>query len=558
METKHQITLEISGMICNACAQRVQQALQSVPGVEQVRLSSWRSGQASLVVQASVTDDQLLEAVLQASRGTPHAYHAHVRERSPMASQHVSAGSDETTPEFLIIGGGSAAFAAAIRARELGATVLLVTSGTLGGTCVNVGCVPSKTLIRAAQRVHAARRGATHSTSALAPLDWQALLQHKEALIAALRTSKYEGVAQTYGIPILHGTASFAGPQTVVVDGTVYRPRKILIATGSAPWAPPIPGLAQSGFLDSTAALSLPSLPASLIVVGAGAIGLELAQLFARLGVAVTVLEVLPRIAPLEEPELSAMLTEALRQEGLAIHTSVAIRRVERKEGAYRVEVEREGRTEVLTAEQLLLATGRRPQTAHLKLEAAGVETGPKGEILVNELLQTTNPKIYAAGDVLGEPMFVYVAAYAGALAAENALTGANKRYNLSALPRVTFTDPQIASVGLTEAQARAHRHEVKTALLQATDIPAALVADAPYGLIKLVADSRTGKLLGAHVLAPEAGEVIQAATIAIRLGLTYKDLADTFHPYLTWAEGLKLAAIAFEKDIRQLSCCAA
>ncbi|HEV8715588.1 MAG TPA: FAD-dependent oxidoreductase [Candidatus Binatia bacterium] len=211
-----------------------------------------------------------------------------------------------------------------------------------------------------------------------------------------------------------------------------------------------------------------------------------------------------------------------------------------------------------LEAAQLLVATGRRPHTTGFGLDRAGVQIGERGEIVVDQHLRTTNPDIFAAGNCIGNPMYVYVAAYAGGLAADNALAQAGRLYDLLPLPRVTFTDPQIASVGLTEAQAKAHGKTVKTAILPLTEVPRAGAARNTKGLIKLVAEEESGKLLGAHILAAEAGEVIQEATLAIRFGLRVQDLVETFHPYLTMAEGLKLAALTFQKDVKHLSCCAA
>jgi mercuric reductase len=208
-------------------------------------------------------------------------------------------------------------------------------------------------------------------------------------------------------------------------------------------------------------------------------------------------------------------------------------------------------------AEQLLVATGRRPNTQGLDLEAAGVTLGPRGEVLTNEYLQTDNPRVYAAGDVVGDPMFVYVAAHAGTLAAENALSGNRRRYDLTGLPRVTFTDPAVASVGVTEQQA-AERGRPLVTTLPLEHVPRALAARDTRGFIKLVADPASRRLLGAHVLAAEAGETITEATLAVRLGLTIDDLTAAFHPYLTLAEGIKLAAQTFDKDVTMLSCCAA
>jgi mercuric reductase len=366
-------------------------------------------------------------------------------------------------------------------------------------------------------------------------------------------------VAEQYpNITILKGQGMLTGPRSLAVNGRTYTPGKILIATGSRPWAPPIPGLQEAGFLDSTDALSLPELPDSIIIIGGGAIGLEFAQLFTRFAVQTTVLETQRFLAPGEEPEIGKAITGYLEGEKVRVCCNAVIQRVDRVEGRYRVQTAVNGKQETCEASQLLIATGRRPATEGLGLEAAAVKTGPKGEILVNEHLQTQNPHVYAAGDCIGDPMYVYVAAYAGGLAAENALTGAGCLYDLSALPRVTFTDPQIASVGLTEHQAAEAGFQVETAALSLENVPRALASRDTRGLIKLVVEEGSRRLLGAHILAADAGEVIQEATLAIRFGLNLKDITGTFHPYLTMAEGIKLAALAFEKDVGKLSCCAA
>lgn len=461
--------------------------------------------------------------------------------------------------DLMIIGGGSAGFAAAIKAAELGAQVAIVEQGTIGGTCVNIGCVPSKTLIRAVEICYrCAYTQFEGLPSCPLPSDWQKIVHQKDELVAQLRKGKYIDVAKIYpNITIIHGRAKLTGGCSVSINGQSYTPGKIIIATGATPWAPPIPGLNETGFLDSTDALSLETLPKSLLVIGGGAIGLELGQLFARFGVKVTVLEAAPQIAPAEEPEISQALTQYLKDEGIEIHTGLRVLGIKRVPDGCCVRVECAGKTETFEGEQLLVTAGRRPNTQNLGLDAASVKVGSRGEIVVNTYLQTDNPDIYAAGDCTGEPMFVYVAAYAGGLAAENALKEAKRVYDLTALPRVTFTDPQIASVGLGEAQAKEHGFTVKTTILSLKDVPRAIVARDTRGLIKLVVDAETGKLLGAHVLAAEAGEVIQEATLAVRLGLTLQDIIETFHPYLTMVEGLKLAALTFEKDVTKLSCCA-
>ena len=468
--------------------------------------------------------------------------------------------SQNTNYDLLTIGGGSAAFAAAIKAAELGARVAIVEKGTIGGTCVNIGCVPSKTLIKAAELCyHSAYPQFEGLTACPPPSNWQRVVQQKDELVAALRQGKYVDVAAVYPtISILKGDARLLGGHQVRVNGTVYEPEKIVVATGSSPWAPPIPGLQAAGFLNSEQALSLEALPASMIIIGGGSIGLEFAQLFTRFGVKVMVLETGPHVARAEEPEIGQALVRYLEEEKVRICTNVTISQVDRRDGGYLVHTQTDGKPEVCRAERLLVATGRRPNTSGIGLVDAGVVLRAQGEIVVNDHLQTSNPDIYAAGDCIGDPMYVYVAAYAGGLAAENALSGVGKMFDLMALPHVTFTDPQIASVGLTERQAREKGLRVQTSLLPLEHVPRALASRNTKGLIKLVAEEETGRLLGAHVLAAEAGEVIQEATLAVRFGLTVQDIAETFHPYLTMAEGLKLAALTFKKDVSKLSCCAA
>jgi|CXWL01.1.fsa_nt_gi mercuric reductase len=553
MSERDHILLRVEGMTCEGCARHVTEALKAVRGVEQTQVGSWRAGQAAVVASHDVRDDVLIDAVQKAG------YHGVMVERRPLEPSRAVPSSKGRDYDLMTIGGGSAAFAAAIKAAELGARVAIVEKGTVGGTCVNIGCVPSKTLIKAAELCyHSAYPQFEGLTACPPPSGWQRVVQQKDELVTALRQGKYIDVAAVYpNITIIRGEAQLLGGRQVRINDTVYEPEKIVVATGASPWAPPIPGLAEAGYLDSTQALSLEALPTSLIVIGGGSIGLEFAQLFTRFGVQVMVLESGPHVARAEEPEIGQALVRYLEDEKVRICTNVTISQVERRDGGYLVHTETNGKPEICRAERLLVATGRRPNTSGFGLEEAGVAVGPKGEIQVDDHLQTTNPDIYAAGDCIGDPMYVYVAAYAGGLAAENALSGVGRVFDLTALPHVTFTDPQIASVGLTERQAREKGLRVQSALLPLEHVPRALAARNTKGLIKLVAEEETGRLVGAHVLAAEAGEVIQEATLAIRFGLTVQDIAETFHPYLTMAEGLKLAALTFKKDVSKLSCCA-
>ena len=462
--------------------------------------------------------------------------------------------------DLVIFGGGSAGFAAAIKGAELGVRVAMAEAGTLGGTCVNVGCIPSKALIRAAEANH---RRVNHGFAGIPATDgrpdWERVRLQKDDLVAEMRQARYWDVLRSYeAITLFEQQATLgSGGAVHLADGRTLAADKIIVTTGSFPWAPPIPGLAEAGCLDSASAMALDRLPSSLAVIGASAVGLELAQMFARLGVEVTVLEALPRMVPAEDPAIGDALGEYLRAEGLAVHGGVRVERVTRDGGGYAVAFRGEGGPETLRAEQLLVATGRRANTKGLGLETVGVALGRKGEIVVDEFLQTANPDVYAAGDVLGDPMFVYLAAYGGTVAAENALGGNSRRYDLSALPKVTFTDPAVASVGLTDAEARSRGIEPLVSQLALEHVPRALAARDTRGFVKLVADAATRRIIGAHILASEAGEMITEPALAIKFGLTIEDLISTFHPYLTLSEGIKLAAQTFSKDVAKLSCCA-
>ena len=462
--------------------------------------------------------------------------------------------------DLVIVGGGSAAFAAAIKGADLGARVAMVEGGTLGGTCVNVGCVPSKTLIRAAEARHRrVHHGFAGVPAGDGPLDWGLVRGQKDALVDQLRQAKYRDVLRSYdAVTLFEQRAVLTTPHEVqLADGTTLSAAKLLVATGARPATPLVPGLAEAGFLDHVSAMTLERLPDSLLVLGAGFVAVELGQMFARLGVAVTILSRQNRVLTREDPEVGLGLTEYLRAEGIEVRTETRVERVDR-DGRYRVQVARGGEMEVLEADQLLVAAGRRANTRGYGLESIGVSLGPTGAIGVNDHLETSVPGVYAAGDVVGEPMFVYVAAYAGALAAENALTGNPRCVDLTAVPSVTFTDPAVASVGMTEADARARGIEPLVSRLPMKHVARSLAARDTRGFVKLVADAATRKIVGAQILAAEAGEMITEPVLAIKFGLSIEDIASTFHPYLTLSEGIKLAAQTFSKDVAKLSCCAA
>jgi mercuric reductase len=463
-----------------------------------------------------------------------------------------------------ILGGGSAAFAAAIRAAELGARVTMVERATIGGTCVNVGCVPSKTLIRAAQLAHDREQHAFEGlSSANGRIDLARLVAQKDELVGRLRREKYRDVISAYpSIEYLAGEARFTGPGSLRIRKAAgetldLEADRILIATGARPWLPPIEGLDRVPRWTNAEALAADGVPSRLIVIGGSAVGAELAQLYARLGSRVTVLEALPTLVPVEDADLGRALEDYFSAEGIEVHTGAAARGVEPRGGGIRVVAEVDGREQAFEGERLLVATGRRANVEALDLPAAGVDLERRGFVAVDDHLRTSRPGIYACGDCTPLPQFVYVAARAGSIAAENAVGEGEERLDLTAVPAVTFTDPQVASVGLTEEEARERGEIVIVRTLGMEHVPRALANRDTRGLIKVVAREADGRILGVHVLSPAAGEVIMTGVLAVKLGLGISDLAATLFPYLTEVEGLRLAAQTFHRRVEQLSCCA-
>lgn len=471
--------------------------------------------------------------------------------------------------DVAVVGAGSAGFSAAITAAEAGARVALIGHGTIGGTCVNVGCVPSKALIRAAEAVQGGI--AAHRFPGLGgsvQLDnWSALAASKDELVGELRQKKYLDLLPAYeGVSYIESKARFDNG-ALIVDDAPFKAGKIILAMGARAAVPPIPGLDVVPFLTSTTALELERLPKSLLVIGGGVIGVELGQMFARLGVQVIIC-CRSRLLPELDPEISTALQTYLEAEGVRVCAGVGYQRIAQVDDGVALTCERlscdgEGHCDTiasvqsLKAEQVLIATGRRPNSDGLGLEEHGISIDHNGGIVVDDYLETTATGIYAAGDVTGRDQFVYMAAYAAKLAARNAVEGNLHRYDNRGMPSVVFTDPQVASVGLTEARARAQGIEVKTSLLPLDAVPRALAARDTRGLIKLVADKVTDRLLGGQIMAPEGADSIQTLVLAIKHAMTTAELGATIFPYLTTVEGLKLAAQTFDKDVAKLSCCA-
>lgn len=576
------IDLEVAGMTCLDCSRHITQALKRVPGVVSAEVD-YRGGKAQVEVDRSVPTEALVAAVekagYRAKSTAGDRFENGQRSRSGARrspDQRLTLDEQDVDFDLLIIGTGGAGVAAAIQAVGMGGRVAIVESGVLGGTCVNVGCIPSKNLIEAATHYHLAR-SASAGVSACSPsLDWKGVIRSKDELVNQLRKEKYADVLASYpGIAVLEGRARFAGggkgaPVVVNVgEGKTarsHKARKVLIATGTRPAIPPIAGADEVDALDSTSAMELTELPSSMLVLGGSAIGLELGQMYARFGVEITVVEIAGRLLPSEDEVSSAAIEAYLRAEGLEIHTGMMATRLERDNDEVVMHVRQGSLDGTLRATAILFATGRNPNTGDLGLENVDVNLTDRGFIMVDGSMRTTNPDVFAAGDVTGGPGFVYVAAAGARVAAENAiknLTPAGsfadvlREFDLTVVPNVIFTSPQVASVGLTERKARESGHNIRVSTLEMSQLPRALVSGDTRGFVKIVAEAASGRLLGVHAVAPLAGELMGEAALAIRFGLTARDISGTLHPYLTWAESMKLAAQGFTMDLSKLSCCA-
>ena len=557
------VALAIAGMTCESCATHVKTALEKVQGVHAASVS-YANARADVRVDAGVSADTLMAAVARLGYGAHVAADRLPSAKSPGARSDIEGTRDKDRDangslHVAIIGSGGAAMAAALKAVERGARVTLIERGTLGGTCVNIGCVPSKIMIRAAYIAHLrATSPFDAGMGASAPaIDRERLLAQQQARVDELRHAKYESIiADNPAIAVVRGEARFTDGRTLTVrlaeggERTVSFDR-CLIATGASAAVPPIPGLADTPYWTSTEALASAAIPPRLAVIGGSIVAVELAQAFARLGSKVTILA---RTALLsrEDPAVGQTLTAAFRDEGIEVLEHTQAHRVRFVQGEF---VLTTGQGE-LRADQLLVATGRTPNTRTLALDKAGVRIDARGAVVVDDGMRTNAPDIYAAGDCTDQPQFVYVAAAAGTRAAMN-MTGGQARLDLTAMPAVVFTDPQVATVGLTEAEAGRKGIETDSRTLTLDNVPRALANFDTRGFIKLLIETGSRRLIGVQAVAAEAGEIIQVAALAIRAGMTVEALADQLFPYLTMVEGLKLAAQTFRKDVKQLSCCA-
>ncbi len=547
-------------MTCNACAAHVRAALESVPGVHSAQVA-YPQGTTAVQADAGVSFAALAAAVAAAGYSARPAAPVSAPSVSEVAAggQGTAARGADRGLRIAIIGSGAAALAAAIKAAGEGAQVTLIERGTIGGTCVNVGCVPSKIMIRAAHIAQVRRHSPFDAgISAVAPsILRDRLLAQQQERVDELRRAKYENILHGQpDITTVRGSARCVDAHTLAVTtaaGTVQAIGfdRCLIATGARPAIPAIAGLQDTPYWTSTEALASAAIPPRLAVIGSSAVAVELAQACARLGSRVTLLA-RGTLLTREDPAVGAAISAVFRDEGIRVLTHTQASRVEHADGVFTLQTSQGD----IHAERLLVATGRAPNTGELNLAAAGVELDARGAIAVDGRLRSSAPHIYAAGDCTDQPQFVYVAAAAGTRAAINML-GGDAALDLSAMPAVVFTEPQVATVGLSEAAAQLRGIATDSRTLTLDNVPRALANFDTRGFIKLVVEEGSRRLIGVQAVAPEAGELIQAAALAIRARMTVQELADQLFPYLTMVEGLKLAAQTFSKDVSQLSCCA-
>ena len=489
--------------------------------------------------------------------------------------------------DLIIIGGGAAAFSAAIKVSIYGAKTAMIERGVLGGTCVNVGCVPSKNLLGAGEIIHSLKNPTYSSISSCeVDFDFSKTIENKDHLIQDLRKQKYyEVLSALDNVDLIEANASFISDRKLKIignsnkkntggsansnkSGIILEADKFIIATGSSPSIPQFDGIDNVDYLTNKTALSLKEKPSSMIIVGGGPLGLEFAQMYSRFGTEITLLQRGQRILPNQEPEVSEALANYLSEEGIQILTGADVKEVHQKNGIKFITAlinhgkkkndEYNRQTQTFEAEQLLIATGRRPNTHDLHLENAGVKINEKdGAIMVNSEMRTSAPRIWAGGDVVGTPMLETLAAKEGATAAENALTGSHKKIDFLSVPSAVFTSPQVASVGLTEDMMMERYGYCSCRTLKMTDVPKALIINETKGLIKMAVDpKKKNRILGVHILADIAADMIHESVIAVKHRLTIDDIIDTVHVFPTMTEAIKLVAISFKQDISKLSCC--
>ncbi|MFI8567510.1 dihydrolipoyl dehydrogenase family protein [Rhodococcus sp. NPDC078407] len=447
---------------------------------------------------------------------------------------------DPETVDLLVIGGGTAGIVAAKTAANLGAAVVLVERARTGGDCLWTGCVPSKALIAAASAAATVRSASRFGVdTGPARVDFGRVMAHVHGSIDHIAPIDSPQALTDAGVTVTSGDAVFTAPDTVTVDGRAVRFVQAIITTGAGPTVPPIPGLATIDYLTSDTLWDVTELPGRLLIIGAGAVGCEMAQAFARLGSTVTLVGRAPTILPREDESASAIVAAALEADGVTVRTSTSVVEIDHSSAVTDA-------GDRIAFDRVLVAVGRTPRTVGLGLDAAGVEVDQHGYVVVDDHLATSNPRIRAAGDLTGHPQFTHIAGMHGSLAATNAVLGLRRRVDAAGAPRVTFTDPEIASVGIDVRAAR-RISGLRVQTLTHEHLDRAVTEGRTEGLVSLVLDGRR-RIVGATVVGPRAGETIGELVLAVKHGMRTRDLAGATHPYPTYNDGPWNAAIA---DVR-------
>lgn len=465
--------------------------------------------------------------------------------------------------DLIILGQGSAAFAAAIKANDLGVKTAMIggnaTPGTVvGGTCVNVGCVPSKRLITVGTLFHNVSNNSLEGIRYNeGKLNFGEVIRAKDQLVRKFRKEKYANVLDSLeNVKYHRGVGRFHSTDEVKVGDKTLHGKKFVIATGAKSNVPKVEGIEKIDYLTNEEALSLKELPESMCVIGGRTLGLEFAQMYSQFGTEVTVLQRSERILPEDEPEISEALRRYLEEIGITIHTSAAINWVDMEGKRKKVNVSVNGNTLNIACDQILFATGRTPNTVGLNLSKVGVKTDERGFIRVDDEMQTSAPHVWAAGDVIGVPMLETAAAKEGATAVLNAFNKHKKKINFDEIPSAVFTYPEVARVGMTDEEANGKGMECTCNTLPMELVPKAHIIQDTRGLMKLVVNRKTKRIVGVSILAPHAADLIHEAVLAVKFKLTIDDIIDTVHVFPTLSEAFKLAAQSFYKNVGKLSCC--
>lgn len=460
--------------------------------------------------------------------------------------------------ELIIVGGGAGAFAAAIAANDMGAKTAMINAGLpLGGTCVNVGCVPSKTLLKIGEIAYYGNHGFKSISGGLR-VDFTRAIEEELAIVDKLRHEKYVKVLSSLkNVSHFEGKAAFISKNEIEAESKKLFGEKFVIASGSTALPPSIEGIDKVDYITHIEALKLKKLPKSMVIIGAGPLGLEFAQMYHHFGAKITIIHKDQYVMPRTEPELSEALEKYLEEEGITIFTNAKTSSVRKENGKIVVTFEINSQKQEASGELLMIAAGKTPNTKDLDLQKVGLEINERGAIKVNDQMQTTASHVWAAGDVVDKPLRLETTAgKEGKIAVLNALEGKSRKMDYSAVPYAVFTTPNLAGVGKTDTEAIGGGLRCTCNTLSFEMVPKAAIINETRGLIKIVADNNTHQIYGIHILGPDSAELIHEATMIVRNQMTLEDVIDTVHVFPTLSESIKLAAQNFFRDVSKLSCC--